>query len=121
MGDVAISEAELARLRRIETAARRVKQEAWTDRFSRLHGHPAVEALSVALERGSCEEGITDPATFERWWRSRDLSGDRELVRQAEIAGLVRSAGHVLFLTPEGKRLRREGEILRGAAVGSAP
>lgn len=45
-----ISEVELERLRRIETAAKAVALAAWTDRFSRLHGHAAVVALSDALK-----------------------------------------------------------------------
>lgn len=41
---------ELTRLRAIEVAAQTVSLAAWTDRHSRLHGHPAVKALDVALK-----------------------------------------------------------------------
>jgi hypothetical protein len=41
---------ELIRLRAIEAAAQAVSLAAWTDRHSRLHGHPAVTALDAALK-----------------------------------------------------------------------
>ena len=58
---------------------------------------------------------MMDAATFERWWKRRDLPNDREVVGQVIAAGLVREAGGMLSLTETGKKLRRGGETLRSA------
>lgn len=43
-------ELELERLRAIEKAAHDVSLAAWTDRWSRLHGHPAIAKMDAALQ-----------------------------------------------------------------------
>ncbi len=53
--EVESRDTEIARLR---AAAKDVVMAAWTDRFSRLHGHAAIAALEAALEpRQALQEG----------------------------------------------------------------
>ena len=57
--------------------------------------------------------GITKAATFARWWEYRDLPNDRRVKVAATRAGLIFETGGLLFLTAEGRALRKEGQVRR--------
>ena len=49
---------------------------------------------------------LKSPSLFRRWWELRREPNDREIVAEAERAGLITKAAGLIFLTAKGKELR---------------